>query len=178
MDPTDARSSAFPTMRLTCAIAAAAMIVSSVFVWRSARLESGALIDFIALGITMGGIAVAGAAWAVWAVKRRLRTAATRSLGAIASVAAVVALAAVTLSAWAYLDPHGVYAREFGGTGACLAGTPYATDHARFSSGSGNRMEVTPQDREEGSPLVFADAKGELKPADSHTRDVISKYAC
>jgi hypothetical protein len=170
-------SGAFPTMRLTCAVAMAAMIVSSVFIWRSARLESSTLIDFVALGITMGGIAAGGAAWAVGAVKHRLRTPAAYLLGAIASVGVVVALSAAPLSAWAYLDPHGAYARNFGGAGACLAGTTYATDQARLSSGSGNRMEVTPQGTED-SPLVFTDTKGELKPADNHTRDVISQYAC
>ncbi|MFJ8533035.1 hypothetical protein [Streptomyces sp. NPDC093591] len=181
MNTTDARPREFPTMRLTSAVAAAAMIASAAVVWQAARLESSAVIDFIAIAITVTGIAVGGAAWAAWSVKRRVRTTAARSLATLASTGVAVAVAATTLFAWAHTDPHGQYARNYGGAGACLSGTPYASERAQLSespSVSGDRMKVTPQGAGANEPLLFDGTKDGLTPADSHTREVLSRYAC
>ncbi|MFC9229977.1 hypothetical protein ACFTZI_13595 [Streptomyces decoyicus] len=182
MQTIDARPGMFPTVRLVCCLAAVAMIVSAVIVWRDARLESGALANFIALGITMIGLAAAGAAGAVYAIKRRLHTAAGRSLGALAATVIVVAVASATLSACAYTDPYGTYARHFGSTGQCLAGSPYDSERARFSlkdNPKPDQMRVSPQGNGEGSSLLFDHAsKGEMAPADDRTRQIIGEYAC
>ncbi|MDO0914486.1 hypothetical protein QQM39_27735 [Streptomyces sp. DT2A-34] len=181
MNTTDARPREFPTMRLTSAVAAAAMIASAVAIWQAAQLESSAMIDFIALGITVTGMAVGGAAWAAWSVKRRVRTTAARSLSALASVGVAVAVAAATLFAWAYMDHHGQYARNYGGAGACLSETPYASERAQLAESpsiSGDRMKVVPQGGGENRALLFDGTKDGLIPADSHTREVLSRYAC
>lgn len=181
MQTIDSRPGPFPTMRFVCCLAAVAMIVSTVIIWRDARLESGALVNFIALGVTMIGLSAAGAAGAAYAVKRRLRTTAGRSLGALVATVIVVAVAAATLSAWAYADPYGTYARHFGSTGQCLAGSPYDRDRARFSlkgNPKSDQMRVIPQGGE-GSSLLFDHAsKGEMTPADDRTDQIIREYAC
>ncbi|MGB8940602.1 MAG: hypothetical protein WCD21_10250 [Streptomyces sp.] len=176
MDSTNARAGSFRMIRLTCAISAAAMIIAAVFIWRSAQLESGALIDYVALGLTLAAMAVGGAAWATWALTQRLRTTAGRALGTIVAIAAVVGLSATALSAWAYTDVSGAYARNFGGAGACLAETPYASDRAQLSNGK--QVKVSPQAHEQSPSLLFDDAKGDLTPADSHTRRIISEHSC
>lgn len=174
MDTTHTRSASGSPMRLTCAISAAATVIAAVFIWQDARLESGALIDYIALGLTIAAMTAGAAAWASWALTRRLRTAGTRMLGAVVASAAVVAVAATTLSAWAYTDARGAYARHFGGAGACLAHTPYASDRAQLSEG--DQVKVSPPG--ESTALLFDDTKGDLTPANSHTRRVISEHAC
>ncbi|MFB7999807.1 hypothetical protein ACFC4G_44365 [Streptomyces sp. NPDC056002] len=181
MTTTEDRTSTLPTMRLICALAAVAMVVAAVLVWQGAQLESGALVDFVALGIVMTGLAVGGAAWAAWSVQRRLRTLATRALGSLVSVGVVVAIASLTLSAWAYMDPHGAYAPNYGGADACLSQTPYSTARAQLSTATKanvQQLQVVPQSEGAESTLVFIDRKGKLTPTDTHTLEFISQHSC
>ncbi|NEB78791.1 hypothetical protein G3I40_26760 [Streptomyces sp. SID14478] len=182
MHQTNVRPGAFPTLRVTSALAAAGMITAAVVVWQRAQLDANALIDFIALAIVATAIAVGAAAWATWALKQRIRTAAARSLSSVIAIGVVIAVAAATLSAWAFTDPHGLYARSYGGAGQCLADTPYASDRVHIvhadKAQTGAPLEIRSQDDTKNEALRFEDGKDKLIPADSHTRQTIREHAC
>lgn len=188
MHPRSGNVSRFPTLRITCVLAVVAMAVSSTYIWRGAQTGSGELPNFIALGTTLAAMVVAGVAGAGWAAKRRFRTGVGRAFWAVAGAATVVTVASLALHAWMYANPYGAYARQFGGAGACLTGTAYASDRAHLSLEDPSKkakrdndewLRVVPAGGGKGSSLIFnIPSKGELTPVDDNTRQVISKSAC
>jgi hypothetical protein len=91
-----------------------------------------------------------------------------------------VALTSAPLYAWAFSVPEGRYARSYGGTDQCLAGTGYASSRADITLSQDDILTATPAQTGEDQPeLRFKHAsKGSLSAADRQTQHVVDEHGC
>ncbi|MGW8065907.1 hypothetical protein ACVV2G_27460 [Streptomyces ziwulingensis] len=178
--PAYGRETMFSPVRIVSSVAAGAVVAAAAYVWHLSRNDSHGLPSYVALGLTCLALGIGAAAWGTWAARSRLRNPLTQLMAASGALILAVAATSGALLGWAFSVPEGRYARSYGGTDQCLAGTVYASSRVAIKVGRHDTMTAAPsQSGTEQPELHFSHAsKGGLSPADKQTRRVLDEHGC
>lgn len=181
-----APDSSLPFIAATCAVGCTA---AAIVITTHSRL-------------TFHHIWLSGAVWAAaagigfavaWGLFRRLgfqRRALTPKGGLVAvAVAAALVWGVNSIASQVFLSAWARYDAELGGTGQCLAGTPYGKDRASvitWAHEGDDRMEIHPggpDPKEYKYPVLkltnaVNGGTRPLAPADDASRDLLRSYGC